>query len=82
MCFARKDYKYDMRMITSSVISNEKFDKHRGYKFFSIQLFLRNKKNILNFKNRYTNFYKFYNELYPDNLRSDMLESYYDAKEY
>ena len=77
---ARKDYTYGIRPITSSNISNEKYDIRRGYKFFSIQLFLRYKKRILYFKNRYTNFYKFYHKLYPENLRTDLLE-FYDHKE-
>jgi hypothetical protein len=65
-----------MQHITSSVISNEKYDIHRGYKFLSIQLFLRYKKRVLHFKNRYAKFYKFYHKIYPENLRTDLLDFY------
>ncbi len=72
----RKDYKYGMRMITSSVIANQRLDIRGGFKFSSIQLFLKNDKNLFNFNDRYFNFYKFYHELYPENVRTDMLEDY------
>jgi len=77
---ARKDYKYGMQMITSSIISHEAYKIYKGYKFFSVQLLLKNRRKLQWFGDRYNKFYNFYHKLYPENLRVD-LEKKFEKKQ-